>query len=855
MLDRAQSRRDTAPVIPVASAAGAWSPGDVISYFVSNGTAEHPDAGLLAGNGYSFTASSCTDTAGCTGGNGGLLLGNGGAGFYGGDGGRGGWLGNGGDGGAGLAAVYIDGVRTSTATGGGNGGSTVLFGTGGAGGDGGDDNGNARVAGASAGTGGNGGHGGWIWGDGGSAGNGGFASTDSGAALAGDGGDGGAGGLLGNGGLGGTGGRATQTFTPGDLLGAAGDATGGRGGDGGRGGLLWGDGGRGGDGGGRTAPDAEIFVAVETLTGTAVGGSGGAGGAATIGAGGTGGYAGEACVSDATTCATPWEVTNPRRTGTGDAVGGDGGRGGSVLVAGPGGLGGAGNPGVAFGSGRSVGGNGGDGGSSGLLTGGTGGAGGVAGAGLGTFASPGFGGQGGAGGTGSIGARGGVGGDGGAAGTLDSFNDEVGPLSTGSGVGGAGGAGGAGGLGARGGDGGGGGEVLTELGDALGGAGGRGGSGSLGGAGGVGGRAESGHIGSAGGNAAGGDGGTGGRGTAFGNGGTGGQGGESVVRTNDSATASVSTGGVGGNGGAGAELFGDGGDGGNGGDANSAGTSAGAVDRVGGAGGAGGTAGLGGTPGADGTQGAPLLRFELVYGDGSQWWSAEARAALRTTTSLLSSYLVVSSPVTVTYVVTGDSDPASGIVAWAGSDFWTEADEGFVLQTGVQREIQTGLDPNDSDPDGFVHVNFAYPWAFGDPVAADQADFGHTTMHELVHTLGFVSYVDAPGLNTGLIWTPYDHYLMTSDATPVIGADYSWIDAYDPNLTGGDGGLYFGGPNAVAANSGLVPVFTYYRWVEGSSVRHLTEGLMSPRLNLGPQPRELGPVELGILADIGYRVT
>ena len=75
----------------------------LISIFVSNGTAERPNAGLLIGNGYE-------GAAGQNGGNGGLLFGSGGKG------------------GAGVAGI--------NGGAGGNGGSAGLFGDGGAGGNG-----------------------------------------------------------------------------------------------------------------------------------------------------------------------------------------------------------------------------------------------------------------------------------------------------------------------------------------------------------------------------------------------------------------------------------------------------------------------------------------------------------------------------------------------------------------------------------------------------------------------------------------------------------------------------------------------------------------------------------------------
>lgn len=75
---------------PSASAAGSLAANpiaDLIRFFVGNGTAENPNAGILLGNGYSYTAASCP-TGACDGGNGGLI-GNGGDGFNGGNGGGG----------------------------------------------------------------------------------------------------------------------------------------------------------------------------------------------------------------------------------------------------------------------------------------------------------------------------------------------------------------------------------------------------------------------------------------------------------------------------------------------------------------------------------------------------------------------------------------------------------------------------------------------------------------------------------------------------------------------------------------------------------------------------------------------
>ena len=252
---------------------------------------------------------------------------------------------------------------------------------------------------------------------------------------------------------------------------------------------------------------------------------------------------------------------------------------------------------------------------------------------------------------------------------------------------------------------------------------------------------------------------------------------------------------------------------------------------------------------------AALLRFQFVYGAGSQYWSPEARGALETAARDLGAYLVVSSPVTITYAVTGEYSPLSATLASAGSDF-VASGAGF-QPTVVQQKIQTGADANGTAPDGTISWNFGPSWGFG-TVASTQYDFQSIAMHELVHTLGLLSNVDQPGANAGRTWTEYDSYLVNSAGNPVIGPDYVWNTANDANLTGGNGGLYLGGPNAVAANRGPVRLHTPDPWASGSSVSHLAAGsqgtLMTARINRGPGPRTLGAVELAILRDLGYTV-
>ena len=54
------------------------------------------------------------------------------------------------------------------------------------------------------------------------------------------------------------------------------------------------------------------------------------------------------------------------------------------------------------------------------------------------------------------------------------------------------------------------------------------------------------------------------------------------------------------------------------------------------------------------------------------------------------------------------------------------------------------------------------------------------------------------------------------DASFDDGAGFAFKPQYVANLTGGNGGLFFGGPNAVAAFGGPVPLFTPAVWATSS---------------------------------------
>ncbi len=256
-------------------------------------------------------------------------------------------------------------------------------------------------------------------------------------------------------------------------------------------------------------------------------------------------------------------------------------------------------------------------------------------------------------------------------------------------------------------------------------------------------------------------------------------------------------------------------------------------------------------------EGAPRITYTFTYGSGSQFWSSAARAELAATAIYLSSYFEPADDVNITYKVTGQYSLMGGTLASAGSDLIGEGD-GF-FPTVVQHKIITGIDSNGDLPDGTIDWNFGYGWGYN-TVTGGQYDFRSTALHELLHTYGFLSVVDRAGNNSVPTWTEFDRHIVTSTGTPVFDGN-TFKTAYNSNLTGGGGGLYFGGENAKAANGGNpVKLYTPNPWESGSSMSHLDdytftgvlEKLMNATSDTGLGIRTLSPIEIGIMKDLGY---
>lgn len=256
------------------------------------------------------------------------------------------------------------------------------------------------------------------------------------------------------------------------------------------------------------------------------------------------------------------------------------------------------------------------------------------------------------------------------------------------------------------------------------------------------------------------------------------------------------------------------------------------------------------------------VTFDFAYTEGAEHWTPERRAALQRSAEALVTYLRVAKPVVLTYEIEGVDNPDVRWLAGAGSGLISR-DPGY-WPTVVQNKLLSGKDANGAEYDGSIEWNFAKPWALGDVVVGDEYDFMSTAMHELLHSFGFASTLEAPGTNSGRRWSIFDSFIGTADGTGLFAADFTWPSSADPYLTGFAGGVFFGGANAVAAYGIPVPLYSPNPWKDGSSSAHLDDDtftgddfqLMNHKAKGHGmvEVREISAIEAGILRDLGYTV-
>ena len=257
------------------------------------------------------------------------------------------------------------------------------------------------------------------------------------------------------------------------------------------------------------------------------------------------------------------------------------------------------------------------------------------------------------------------------------------------------------------------------------------------------------------------------------------------------------------------------------------------------------------------------------FNDGTN--GAARRAALESAAAKLGRIFTHSTVVTI--AVTSSNDPNGDTLAYAGSEYGSIPGNFFGYTPGViHKKILTGIDDNGASLDGEVNVNFGYGWDLDDEVSSALFDFKATIIHEMLHTLGFLSGIyedgsDAFGSPSGDpgVWEIFDDFLSDKNGTALINDSTFALDgtAWRTLSVGGaspGGGLFFNGPKAAAANGGQpVGLYTPTPWEEGSSGSHLDDdnpalagSLMLAATDTGRYRRSLTDVERAILEDLGF---
>lgn len=244
---------------------------------------------------------------------------------------------------------------------------------------------------------------------------------------------------------------------------------------------------------------------------------------------------------------------------------------------------------------------------------------------------------------------------------------------------------------------------------------------------------------------------------------------------------------------------------------------------------------------------------------------ATRKASLQSTANILSGWL--NHTATIKVDIQSNNSSSAGYLAYASTSGTTA--NGFnknVLQTKIQTNGSTDL--NGATKDATINVNFFYSWGYSDSIGSSEFDFKGVLLHELTHTLGFVSLIDSAGrgLNDNSSGSPdcfsdFDRFLTDAFGNPLVNpTTFAFNTSEFSDLTGNPG-MFFNGANAVAAYGGLVPLYSPSTWEEGSSGSHLNDSSFSPDAMMehatgpGLGVRNWNGVERGILTDIGYSLT
>jgi len=247
---------------------------------------------------------------------------------------------------------------------------------------------------------------------------------------------------------------------------------------------------------------------------------------------------------------------------------------------------------------------------------------------------------------------------------------------------------------------------------------------------------------------------------------------------------------------------------------------------------------------------------DMATGDGFD--DTMLGATRRSTFEAALSYIntVVDHTGTVDLTVMRSQLDGGGVLATGGASFSGPSNR---FSNGlVFSHATTGTDPFPGQSDGVLTFDFGFPWNSElDAPTSGELDLFSISLHEVTHTMGFLSAVNGAGqseltqTDPGL-YSVFDSFLERGDGTKLFGAGGDFLGSVS-DLTSDD--VYFGGPNAKAANGGnSVKLYAPGTFEFGTSLWHVdaSNQLMSPGIGPGESTRVYSAIEMAILADIGW---
>lgn len=180
------------------------------------------------------------------------------------------------------------------------------------------------------------------------------------------------------------------------------------------------------------------------------------------------------------------------------------------------------------------------------------------------------------------------------------------------------------------------------------------------------------------------------------------------------------------------------------------------------------------------------------------------------------------------------------------------------------RHLTTGTDPSSSLPDGMLSFNFGsninYNYNVNAEPSNQQYDFFTVAIHEIMHMLGFTSYVNAEGGSQGAanVFTAFDEFILDPNYNPLLvssgsGAAMTVSVPQVSHITSNE--LWFDNMNGIST-----PVYSPYSF-NASSLDHFdnlrannNKFVMNNSLSKGEYHRYLHSEEALALVRLGYDI-